>query len=205
MLIGLLAAAPVGAIASMCIQRTMNQGIVPGLVLGFGSALGDFVYAIIAGFGITMISDFLLDNRLILGILGSIFLIIIGIKIYKTDTVKQIRKQNRTISKRKLLNDFFTSFFITLSNPITIIGFGGLFATLGVINDDSTYYEISALLFGVFLGAMLWWSSLVTIVNIFRKKIRLRNLFWINRITGIIVLVSGIVLIVSIIFFERTH
>jgi len=200
-IIGLLASMPVGALAVLSVQRTMNIGIIAGFVIGLAAAVADVVYATIAAFSVSIISDFLIKYRIWFGSIGSAFLMFIGYKIFTTDTAKQFRK-NKDTSKKKLVNDFFSSFIIAISNPVTIIGFGSFFASFGVANSATTTSQILILLSGVFIGAITWWLSVSAVVNIFRKKIRLRNIFWINRITGVLVFLLGIALIVGIIFFK---
>lgn len=201
-IIGLLASMPVGAIAIMSVQRTMTGGLWAGFTIGMGAALGDFIYAFIAGFGIAFIRDFLLENKFWLAIGGGIFLIIIGYKIYTSDTVKQIRAQKR-ISKRNYANDFVTSFLLAISNPVTIVGFTGFFASFGVITDTTTNFNIAGLLFGVFLGATSWWLGISFAVDKLKHKISLRNLVMINRVAGILVVVFGILLIISMFVFKK--
>lgn len=201
-LVGIIASVPVGAIAILSVQRTLNTGLIAGFVLGLGAAIADLIYASIAAFGITIISDFLFTNRVLLGVVGSIFLLIIGYKIFFTDSVKEFRKQ-KAFSKRALFNDFFSSLMIALSNPITILGFGGVFASFGVIHKANTNAHLITLLAGVFTGAIIWWFSLSSIVDIFRKKINLRKIIMINRVTGTIIYGLGIVLIIAIIFSTK--
>jgi threonine/homoserine/homoserine lactone efflux protein len=202
LLVGIIASVPVGAIAILSVQRTLNTGLIAGFVLGLGAAIADLIYAFIAAFGITFISDFLFTNRTLLGIIGSLFLLIIGYRIYFTNSVKEFRRQ-KAFSKRALFNDFFSSLVIALSNPITILGFGGVFASLGVIHKANTTIHLITLLAGVFTGALLWWFSLSSVVDIFRKKINLRKIIMINKVTGTIIYVLGIVLIVAIVFSSR--
>ncbi len=201
-IIGLLASMPVGAIAIMSVQRTMNNGIWAGFSIGMGAAFGDLLYASIAGLGITFIKDFLLENRLWLAIGGGIFLVIIGYKIYTSDTIKQYRAKNR-LTKKKMANDFFSSFILALSNPVTVLGFTGFFASFGVINDKTTHFQIILLLLGIFGGATFWWLSITLLVNKFKDRISLRTLVTVNKIAGVLVLVIGIVLIISMYVFRK--
>lgn len=62
-LIGLLFGLPVGAVGTMTVQHTWNSGIKAGLFTGLGSSVADCFYAVIGVFGITFISDFLLDHK----------------------------------------------------------------------------------------------------------------------------------------------
>lgn len=199
-LIGLIASMPVGAVAIMSVQRTMNNGLWAGFSIGMGAALGDVLYASIAGFGVTFIRDFLITNRVWLSVGGGIFLLFIGYKIFASDTVKQIRSKKR-LSKRRMANDFFSSLFLALSNPITILGFTGFFASFGIISEETTLFHILILLLGIFIGATSWWFSISLIVNKFKSKVSLRKIVYINRFAGILVFVIGIVLIIAVLAF----
>jgi len=201
LLIGILASMPVGALAVLSVQRTMSTGLIAGFVIGLGAAVADIIHGSVAAFGVSIISDFLIKYDIIFGLIGSFFLLIIGYRIFVTDAIKEFKK-NSKFSKRKLLNDFFSSLVIAISNPVNIIGFGGFFASFGVANQATTTLQIILLLFGVFIGAILWWFSLSFIVNIFRSKIKMRNIFWINKIMGAFVFLLGIALIFLIIFYK---
>jgi arginine exporter protein ArgO len=60
------------------------------------------------------------------------------------------------------------------------------------------FFELSVLLAGVFTGAAVWWFILSSIANRFRKRIRLRSIWWMNKITGTVVFIFGIAVLVSI-------
>lgn len=201
MLIGVLASIPVGALAVLSVQRTLSVGLIAGFVIGLGAAVADIVHGSVAAFGVSMISDFLVKHNVLFGLIGSAFLLFIGYRIFATDALKQFKK-NRKISKRKLANDFLSSFVIAVSNPVNIIGFGGFFASFGVANQATKTFQILTLLAGVFSGAVLWWLSLSFVINIFRTKIKVRNIFCINKVMGAFVFLLGIALIVVIIFFR---
>jgi len=194
-LIGIIVSVPVGAIAVMSVQRTINSGVAAGFVLGLGAAIADLIYSSVAVFGITFVKEFLFTHHVILGVVGSIFLLVLGYRIFFTNSVKEFHAK-RAFSKKNLINDFISSLFISLSNPITIIGFGGIFASLGIVHKANTNGLIIALLSGIFTGAIVWWLSLSTIVEIFRRKIKLRNIIMINRITGVFIYILGLLFIV---------
>ncbi len=201
LLIGILASTPIGVLAVLVIQRTMSIGLLAGFIVGLGVAVADIISASIAAFGVTIISDFLIKYSLIFGIIGSILLLVIGYRIYKSDVEKKFKQKNK-FSKLKLLNDFLTSFVIAITNPVNIIGFGGFFASFGVANQATTTFQILILLSGVFIGAVSWWFSLSFITNIFRNKIKMKHIFWINKIMGVFVFILGIALIILLIFFK---
>lgn len=80
-LIGLLFGLPVGAVGTMTVRHTWNSGIKAGLFTGLGSSVADCFYAVIGAFGITFISDFLLEYQVIINILGGGFILYMGIRL----------------------------------------------------------------------------------------------------------------------------
>lgn len=198
-IVGISVSAPLGPLGILCIQRTINKGFLSGFFSGLGAAFADIVYASVAGFGISIIADFLKAQEFPIRILGGVFVIIVGIMIFRSNPVKQIRQQKG--QKKGYLSDFISGFFITITNPITIVVFGAIFAGLG-LNESSTLKLILLTLIGILVGALIWWLSLSIGVNVFRKKIRLRNLYWINKVTGVIVTLFGLGVFVSIFFIK---
>jgi threonine/homoserine/homoserine lactone efflux protein len=198
-IVGISVSAPLGPLGILCIQRTINKGFLSGFFSGLGAAIADILYASVAGFGISIIADFLKAEEYPIRIIGGILVIVFGVMIFRSNPVKQIRQQKT--QKKGYISDLVSGFFITITNPLTIIVFGAVFAGLG-LNESSTFKLIIYTLFGIFSGALIWWLSLTIGVNIFRKKIRLRNLYWINKITGILVAVFGIAVFASIFFLK---
>jgi threonine/homoserine/homoserine lactone efflux protein len=174
----------------------LNKGFKSGFVSGFGAATADVIYAIIVGFSITFISDFIIKNQDYFRIIGGIFLIYIGYKIFISNPAKQIRRLRSR--GNKFFKDFFTSFLLTISNPITILAFGAFYTSFGLLESDTRTSTILILILAVYGGAILWWLCLIGIVTIFKKRIRLRNLLWINRITGLLIVIFAILLILSV-------
>jgi threonine/homoserine/homoserine lactone efflux protein len=195
--VGISVSAPLGPLGILCIQRTINKGFFSGFISGFGAAVADILYASVAGFGISIIANFLKAHQGIITGVGGIIVFIVGILIFRSNPVKQIRQQKT--QKRSFVSDFVSSFFITITNPLTIVVFGMVFTGFG-LDASSTIKLILFTLIGIFSGALLWWMSLTLFVNIFRRKIRLRNLYWINKITGLFVAIFGVIVFLSIFF-----
>ncbi|MCK5538447.1 MAG: LysE family transporter [Bacteroidales bacterium] len=197
---GLSVSIPLGPVGIFVIQRTISKGQGAGMISGFGAVFADTLYAFIAGFGVKFISDFLVEYQLYIRLIGSAFLMIMGYRIFVSDIIKQARYNMGPVRRSKYLKDFISMFFLTLSNPLTIIAFGAIFAGLGFVQGYSNLRPTAMLIAGVFGGALLWWLTLGTFVNIFRNRIRLRNLFWINKVTGVLIIVLGIAAAISTAF-----
>ncbi|MBN2478773.1 MAG: LysE family transporter [Parachlamydiales bacterium] len=161
---------------------------------GLGAALADMIYGSIAAFGLTIISNALLASQFWIRLIGGIFLVYLGIK---TCFSKAIKQGDKKLMHQTLLKDFITTFFLTLTNPMTIVAFLGIFAALGLSNTDGNLFQGAFLVMGVFFGSSLWWFLLSEFVALFRKKIEEKMMRWINRIAGLIILGFGIFAMIS--------
>ncbi len=72
LIVGVVVSAPLGPVGVLCIQRTLNKGRWYGFVTGLGAALSDIGYALITGYGMSFMDDFLAKNQVLLQIIGSI-------------------------------------------------------------------------------------------------------------------------------------
>ena len=188
-IIGFSIAAPVGPIGVLCIRRTLADGRLAGLISGLGAATADLFYGCIAAFGLTFISQFLIDQELWLRLVGGLFLLYLGIKTFLTKGGAEELEQK----KGGLFSAYLTTFFLTLTNPLTILSFMAIFAGLGIVNTGGDYFSALILVVGVFSGSALWWFFLSAGASFFQKKIDAQGLVWINRISGVIITVFGVV------------
>jgi threonine/homoserine/homoserine lactone efflux protein len=193
LLIGITIAAPVGPVGLLCIRRTLVKGKLSGLVSGLGAASADSVYGIVAGFGFTFISKFLITQKSCLSILGALFLCVLGIKAFQS---KPVESEIRTF-KKGLSGDYFSTFLITITNPMTILSFTAVFASLGLSTTGEDYASAISLVAGVFSGSSLWWLTLSQSIALFKRFIGDQILIWINRISGLTILIIGFMVLVT--------
>lgn len=131
MIIGFLASLPLGPVGVLCIQRTINKGRVSGIFSGMGAATVDAFFALVAALGLTYIINFIEEQQFLIQVIGGAVLILLGIKIFYTNPVKQIRRHRK--QKNKLVEDFFSVLFLTLSNPLAVFLFVAAFAGIGIV------------------------------------------------------------------------
>ena len=195
-LVGLSASIPLGPIGILTIQRTLNKGRFAGFVSGSGAAAADAFYAILAGFGVSIIIDFIIEYQNVFKIVGGLFLLFLGVKLFVTNPAKVMRKQLKQKNKG-LWGDFLSSFALTISNPVGLFVFMAVFAGLGLIGQEIHYVSVILLISGVFAGGCLWWFTLTLLVSVFRNQFKMRRLLLINKLAGILVFLFGIFIIVS--------
>ncbi len=189
-IIGLAVSIPLGPIGVLIIQKTIQKGRLYGFISGMGAAAADTLYATIAALGVSVVVNFIKAQEFYLQVAGSVFLIYLGARIYLSNPIKQLRAQYRG-GKRGMLGDFLSTFFLTASNPVTVFVFVGIFAGASVFKTEPRLQDHLVLVASVMLGCVLWWFSLSTIINIFRRKFRLKQLFRINKTSGIIIAILG--------------
>lgn len=195
-IIGFSIAAPVGPIGILCIQRTLAHGNVQGLVTGLGAATADAIYGFIAAFGLTFISNFLVEQSLWFRLIGGLFLCYLGIKAFLSKPQNQILSE----TNRNTLSSYSTTFFLTLTNPMTILFFAGVFAGLGMVSESIQYASAGLMVIGVFIGSGTWWLILSGATGILRNKMNESKLTWVNKISGFIILAFGVGAVLSTVF-----
>lgn len=193
--IGLCTSIPVGPIAILIIQRTLQKGRVHGFTSGLGAATSDTFYALLAIVGLSVVLSFIEENKLIIQIIGSAIMVIFGVYIFFQNPAKNIEKSKT--DKSSYWQEYLTAFFLTLSNPLMIFLYIGLFAQYNFISSESHFIEIAIGICSVFLGAALWWFLLTLLASIFRKRFNIRGLWILNKATGILISVLALVALIS--------
>ena len=180
--IGVLVAAPVGPVNVICIQRAIRKGALEGFLVGMGAAAGDTLFATVAAFGLSSISAMLLTIERWLAFGGALILLVMGIVTWRshphlTDPVPRARDIFRGI---------VATFALTISNPLTALGFIALFTSVGFTRTDSAG-DAATIVAGVFLGSALWWLVICRIAQMVRGRLSDHHLTLINRGSAILI------------------
>ena len=194
-LVGIIIAVPVGPVGILCIRRTLLHGRLAGFMSGLGAATADAVFGIIAAFGLTFVSELLLDYQDWLRLGGGAFLLIIGFKALGGDPLGRPQAQR---DPEGLLADYATTFALTITNPITILAFLAIFAAIGFTGQGATLGGAAILVLGVWLGSLLWWAGLTVGAGMLRLSFQRRHLVWIARGSGGILAACGAALLSSL-------
>ena len=192
-LIGFAMAVPVGPIGIMCIRKTLTDGRLRGMMIGLGAATADLLYACVAAFGLTVVSDAIATERTWIRLVGGLFLLFLGVRTFCAHPADP----EVPVNSSGWLRSYLYAVFLTLTNPTTIFAFIAVFAALG-LGDELSIVSASTLAIGVFIGSGLWFLFLSSGVIFFRKKLDIVGLRWVNRIAGILIIISGVIAIVSV-------
>ena len=172
--LGFTIAAAVGPISLLVIRRTLSEGRIVGLASGLGVATADGTYGAIAAFGLGAATQALVDVRQVLGLVGGLFLLWLA-----WTTARAEPHDPAVVRPRRggLAGAYLSILGLTLTNPMTILSFGALFAGLGVTSGVPG--DAGLVTLGVLLGSGAWWVLLTTVVSVVRGRV---TTTWIRRI-----------------------
>ncbi len=156
----------------LCMRRTLAEGAVFGFVSGLGAATADAIYGSIAGLGLTFISRALIAQHTWIRLLGGLFLCWLGVRTFLSEP----SEEDTTVAEHGLSRAFASTLVLTLTNPMTILSFGAMFAGLGLGNTQGDSFYAGLLVLGVFLGSALWWLFLSGTVGLVRSRFTDRSL-----------------------------
>jgi threonine/homoserine/homoserine lactone efflux protein len=191
LVLGFTIAAAVGPISLLTIRRTLAHGRVYGLASGLGVALADATYGGIAAFGLTAVTSVLVGGRLVLGLVGGLFLLALAWRTMLSRPGDVAVAEDRP----GLVGAFLSIFGLTMTNPMTILSFAAIFAGLGIVGRSTA--DAALLTLGVFCGSASWWVILTWVVSALRARVTVRWLTWVNRISGVVLFAFAVISIAS--------
>ena len=187
---GIAVAAPVGPMGVLCMRRTIAQGYKCGVFTALGVAASDTTYAILAVLGVTSIYDFITLHaaRFHLGV--GIFIIFIGLNLYFTKPEPEDMLAIKT-NITSLPYAFFSSMFLTLTNPVPLLFFVTIFTALAPHNGFTNTSAFITVI-GVFTGSFLWMLGIVASVTALRHVITTERRLLVDKVTGLLLIAFGV-------------
>jgi threonine/homoserine/homoserine lactone efflux protein len=182
LILGFSIAAVVGPIALLCLRRTLASGFALGFVSGLGAATVDATYAAVASFGVSALASVLIGERQLLRLVGGVFLIYLGWRTLRSQPAS--RAADARVTGLRLAGAYSSTLALTFSNPMTIMSFAAIFASLGTGSLD---LEI-----GVFGGSAAWWLILAGVAAKLRTSFTAGRLRLVNIGSGVLIVGFGL-------------
>ena len=186
LIIGFTIAMAVGPITLLVIRRTIDHGGVYGFASGLGVATADATYGGVAAFGLTAITSVLVASHTVLGIVGGVIIALIGLRTMLA------RPTGPAVDAERpgLIGAFASIYALTMTNPLTIVLYAGVFAGIG-LSAGAGFVDALVLTLAVWLGSTLWWVVLCTPVAWLRERVSTGILLWVNRLSGAALVLFG--------------
>lgn len=190
----------VGPVIFSIVKQSINNGIKGGLAFIIGVSLSDITLAVVSNFFTELFAEFL-ERKTEIGIIGSTFLISVGIYFlfFKKVKVNEAGKQIIKSRKRDYLKLVLAGYFMNILNPAIII----FWLTTSTAFISHTLKE-RILIFSIALGLVLAGDiAKVVLAGKLRTRLTLKNIHLINRVNGIILMGFGIALIIGLLFYSH--
>ncbi|HKU65802.1 MAG TPA: LysE family transporter [Rhizomicrobium sp.] len=196
---GLIAAVPIGPVNLICIRRSFAFGPLNGFVSGLGAALGDGIFAAIMGFGLTWIAQMIEGYATIIELIGGAMMVWMGYRTFISPPVPRCLDTKTDSEGTNLVRAMVSTFALTITNPVTLLSFGVMFAGLGgLAGGAGSFHDAGFVVAGVVAGSTGWWLALTTIIGIFHTRIDEKAMRIINRACGALVMACGLAVLIHL-------
>jgi threonine/homoserine/homoserine lactone efflux protein len=209
LLFGLVLAAPVGPVGVMCVQRSITEGRLHGLLSGLGASFGDALFGAVAAFGVSSVEDWITSHQATLRMVGGIVMLVLVVRtVLSRPRERQAGNDNGAgrlrvgIHTGSLCQDFCSTFVLAIANPVTLMAFAGVLAMFGSGGASQSLGHGAWLVIGVFLGSAVWWVALSLTAGHFRGFLNGGFDRWVTRLSAAILLLFGLYALATALFLE---
>ncbi|WP_063551748.1 LysE/ArgO family amino acid transporter [Burkholderia territorii] len=195
---GLSIAVPVGPIGMLCIQRSLSRGFHAGFATGIGAACADAIYGLLGALGVAGIVTAFPMLTVALKIVGGAFLVWLAWSIARQAPAAPAAVHDAP--RASVRRDFLTTFGLTLSNPMTILSFVGIFAALGPLSathEGTAGPTVASMVAGVFVGSATWWLCLSSATAALRTKMPLTLMHGLSRGSAVVIAAFGAIQLIA--------
>jgi len=183
----------------ICIRRSFAFGPLNGFMSGLGAALGDGVFAAIMGFGLTWVAHLIQGYETIIELIGGAMLVWFGWRTFIAPPLVRGLEERDKVGASNLLRAMVSTFALTVTNPATLLAFTAMFAGLGgLAGGAGSYVDAGFVVAGVVGGSAGWWLALTTVIGLFHTRIDEAAMKRINRGSGLLVAIFGLVVLVHL-------
>ncbi|MDM5330504.1 LysE family transporter [Neobacillus sp. CF12] len=188
-LLGLSLAAPIGPINAAQIDKGIRHGFMHSWLIGVGAVVADGVYMMVVYFGVVhfLETPFM---KTFLWSFGCFVLIYTGIETMLSANKHKIGEKAKD---EPLIKSFFSGFFMSISNPLTILFWLGIYGS--VLAKTAATYETSQLILyssAIFIGLLIWDFTMASIASNFRKYLTSQLLVGISLLSGVSLIGFGV-------------
>lgn len=179
---GLAIAAPIGPVNAAQLDRGIKSGFWHAWLVGLGSILADFVYVCVVYFGLIQFMEIPIVQAFLWSF-GAFVLMYTGIEgILNAGKIDMRSSDSRQTAARS----FFGGFFISISNPLTILFWLGIYGSvLAKASASYTTFEIILYSFAIFLGLFAWDLFMATVASTSKRFLNSKALKWISAFSGL--------------------
>jgi len=196
-LTGLILQIAIGPVFFFILNISLQKTVIEGLFAVMAVTIVDYIFIALAVLGVGK----LLEKpkiKLGLGITSSLVLILFGIIMILTIKQNNFDNISNAYFESSYMSSFISAFLLTISSPLTIVFWTGLFAARAI---EKGYTKKQLLFFGIAAGlaTFVFLGFSVTLLSIIRASIPLALLNILNTAVGLLLIIYGIIRLCKIV------
>ncbi len=201
LLLGLILSISIGPVIFAILKQSLTNGRKAGYTFVAGVSASDITLLIICNV-FTALFTLVLTHKAIIAMLGAGFLLLLGLYtlIFKKITIDSLGdEKEKTMRKRDLVGVFVSGYLMNTLNPSVFLFWFAWTAAIGTNASETENPMVYKLLvFGTCLSFVLVSDLIkVALAGFLRPKLTENTMVWINRISGIIILIFSAALFYS--------
>jgi len=202
LLLGFILSISIGPVIFAIIKQSLTNGKRSGYAFVTGVSSSDFILLFICNF-FTSLFNLVLNHKSTIALAGAGFLLLMGLY---TLFFKKLKLENmgtdeihKTVGFKDLISSYFSGFFMNTLNPSVFLFWFAWTAAINTSADDTPNpIQYKLIVFGTCLGFVLL-SDLIKVflAGKLRPRLTEKSLLWINRVSGMIILIFSAALLYS--------
>lgn len=188
-LLGLSLAAPIGPINAAQLDTGIKNGFWHAWIVGWGAILADAIYMALVYFGVVHFLE-MPFMKTFLWLFGFFVLTYTGIETVLSAGKLDVDQRD---SKDSHFSSFLSGFLMSISNPLTILFWLGIYGS--VLANAADKYDIQHLLLyssAIFLGILCWDVTMAIVSSSFRRFLTKPILGLISGLSGLSLICFGV-------------
>jgi threonine/homoserine/homoserine lactone efflux protein len=136
----------------------------------------------------------------VIELIGGAMLVYFGWRSFFAPPMVRCLDEEGNDGASNLIRAIVSTFLLTITNPATLLAFTAMFAGLGgLAGGAGSYVDAGFVVAGVVGGSAGWWLALTTLIGLFHAKIDEKAMKRINRVSGLLVGIFGLVVLVHLV------
>lgn len=180
--LGLSLSAPIGPVNAAQLSKGIRGGFLSAWLVGLGAMVADMIYMLLVFFGVIHFLN-VPFMQTFLWLFGGFLLLYTGIESLKDAGKFQLAEMR---SREPLIKSFVSGFFMSLSNPLSILFWLGIYGSvLAQTAANSGPRDLIVNSCSILLGLLIWDFTMAGFASIFRRYVNERLLKVVSILSGL--------------------
>jgi L-lysine exporter family protein LysE/ArgO len=188
-LLGLSLAAPIGPVNAAQLEKGIKSGFLHAWIVGLGAVLADGIYMLLVYFGVAALITVPIVKTF-LWLFGCFVLVYTGIESILHSREIHINESRKSDSLHK---SFLSGFIISITNPLTILFWLGVYGSiLAETASSSSSLSLAVYSAAIFIGLLSWDIAMASISSMTRRLLTSHILSRITILSGLSLIGFGL-------------